>query len=73
MPEASVSFPAICPLPGETGHAPITLQIQRQLNSSGLIADTLHRVFETLDVSGSTTARRRFPLHVPRTRIRELQ
>lgn len=42
-------------------------------NTSGLIADALHLVFEAPEVSVSVTARRRFPLHVPRTRIRELQ
>jgi hypothetical protein len=38
-----------------------------------LRADALHPVFEAPEVSVSATGRRRFPLHVPRTRIRELQ
>ena len=42
-------------------------------NTSGRIADALHPVFEAPEVSVSATGRRRFPLHVPRTRIRELQ
>jgi hypothetical protein len=47
--------------------------IQRQFNSSGPIADALYPVFVAPEVSVSVTARRRFPLHAPRTRIRELQ
>src|SRR6476661_9849339 len=47
--------------------------IQRQFNSSGLIADGLHPVFEAPEMSVSVTVRRRFPLRVPRSRIRELQ
>jgi hypothetical protein len=42
-------------------------------NTSGLIADALYPVFVAPEVSVSVTVRRRFPLHVPRTRIRELQ
>src|SRR5258708_35906321 len=42
-------------------------------NTSGRIADALHPVFEAPEVSVSATGRRRFPLHVPRTRLRGLQ
>src|SRR3974377_778816 len=38
---------------------------------SRVIADALRPVFEAPEVSVSVTARRRFPLHVPRTRIRD--
>src|SRR5215475_4824922 len=43
------------------------------INTGGLIADALHPVPEAPEVSVSVTARRRFPLHVLRTRIQELQ
>src|SRR6202008_4647593 len=42
-------------------------------DSSGLIADALHPVFAAPEVSVSVIVRRRFPLHVPRIRIREVQ
>jgi len=40
---------------------------------SRVTADALRPVFEVPEVSVSVTARRRFPLHAPRTRILELQ
>ena len=42
-------------------------------NTSGRIAGALHRVLEVPEVSASVSVRRRFPLRVPRTLIRELQ